>query len=88
MCDTLKITDNAATMIMLSFIKACKEDLDEFCLSHSIAYRNPIANQLKVFETEVNNLWKTHQCTWLFIGMVSQSWTDLKKVMNSLRSNV
>ena len=44
--DKFKISDNAATMLVASFIKACQGDINDFCLSHSTAYRARIANIL------------------------------------------
>ena len=32
-CDRLKLSDNAATMILSTFIKACGGDINDFCLS-------------------------------------------------------
>ena len=47
-CDRLKLSDNAATMILYTFIKACGGDINDFCLSRSSTYRSRIASRLQV----------------------------------------
>ena len=47
-CDRLKISDNAATMILSTFIKACGGDINDFCLSRSSTYKSRIASRLQV----------------------------------------
>ena len=47
-CDRLKLSDNAATMILSTFIKACGGDINDFCLSRSSTYRSHIASRLQV----------------------------------------
>ena len=47
-CDRLKLSDNAATMILSTFIKACGGDINDFCLSHSSTYRSRITFRLQV----------------------------------------
>ena len=46
--DRLKISDNAATMLVASFIKACQGNIDDFCLSRSSTHRARIANRLQI----------------------------------------
>ena len=46
--DWLKISDNAATMLVASFIKACQGNIDDFCLSRSSTHRARIANRLQI----------------------------------------
>ena len=46
--DRFKISDNAATMLVASFIKACQGDVNDFCLSRSTTYRARIANRLQI----------------------------------------
>ena len=43
-----KISDNAATMLVASFIKACQGDVNDFCLSRSTTYTARIANRLRI----------------------------------------
>ena len=43
-----KISDNAATMLVASFTKACQGDVDDFCPSRSATYRARIANRLQI----------------------------------------
>ena len=47
-CDRLKLSDNAATMILSTFIKVCGGDINDFCLSRSSTYRSRIASRLQV----------------------------------------
>ena len=47
-CDRLKLSDNDATMILSTFIKACGGDINDFCLSRSSTYRSRIASRLQV----------------------------------------
>ena len=49
-CDRLKLSDNAATMILSTFIKACGGDINIFCLSRSSTYRSRIASRLQVLQ--------------------------------------
>ena len=46
--DRFKTSDNAATMLVASFIKACQGDVNDFCLSRSTTYRARIANRLRI----------------------------------------
>ena len=46
--DRFKILDNAATMLVASFIKACQSDINNFCISRSTTYRAHIANRLRI----------------------------------------
>ena len=46
--DRFKISDNAATMLVASFIKACQGDVNDFCLSRSTTYRACIENRLQI----------------------------------------
>ena len=46
--DRLKLSDNAATMILSTFIKACGGDINDFCLSRSSTCRSRIASRLQV----------------------------------------
>ena len=46
--DRFKISDNAATMLEASFIKACQGDVNDFCLSRSTTYRARIDNRLQI----------------------------------------
>ena len=46
--DRFKISDNAATMLVASFIKSCQGDVNDFCLSRSTTYRARIANILQI----------------------------------------
>ena len=39
LCGRSKLSDNAATMILSTFIKACGGDINDFCLSRSSTYR-------------------------------------------------
>ena len=52
--DRFKISDNAATMLIASFIKASQGNLDDFCLSRSSTYRARIASRLQI-STEIFN---------------------------------
>ena len=45
--DRFKIADNAATMLIASFVKACQGDVNDFCLSRSSTYRARIATDFK-----------------------------------------
>ena len=47
-CDRLKLSDNAATMILSTFIKACGGDINDFRLFCSSIYRSRIASRLQV----------------------------------------
>ena len=47
-CDRLKLSDNAATMILSTFIKACGRDINDVCLSRSSTCRRRIASRLQV----------------------------------------
>ena len=66
--DCLKLSDNAATMLISSIIKACEGDPKDFCLSRSSTHRARIANRLKVsqdiFEKFVENLPKHIALHW------------------------
>ena len=46
--DRLKISDNLATMLISSFIKACNGDINDFCLSRSTTRRSRIASRFKI----------------------------------------
>ena len=46
--DRFKISANAATMLVASFIKACQGDVNDFSLSRSSIYRIRIANRLQI----------------------------------------
>ena len=46
--DRLKISDNSATMIISSFIRACNGDVNDFCLSRSTTRRSRIASRFKI----------------------------------------
>ena len=46
--DRLKISDNSATMLISSLIKACNGDVNDFCLSRSTTRRSRIASRFKI----------------------------------------
>ena len=46
--DRLKISDNSATMLISSFIKACNGVVNDFCLSRSTTRRSRIASRFKI----------------------------------------
>ena len=46
--DRFKISDNAATMLVASFITVSQGDVNDFCLSRSTTYRARIANRLRI----------------------------------------
>ena len=46
--DRFKIFNNAATMLIASFVKACQGDVNGFCISRSCTYRARIANRLQI----------------------------------------
>ena len=46
--DSLKMSDNAATMLVAPLIIACQGDVEDFCFSRSSTYRDRIANRLQI----------------------------------------
>ena len=46
--DRLKLSDNASTMLIASFIKACGGDITEFSLSRSTIRRARVANRFQI----------------------------------------
>ena len=59
--DRFKISDNAATMIIASFVKACQGDVNDFCLSRSSTYRARIANRLQISSEIFHQISETPQ---------------------------
>ena len=59
--DRCKISDNAATMLIASFVKACQEDVNDFCLSRSSSYRARIANRLQISSEIFHQISETPQ---------------------------
>ena len=59
--DRFKIADNAATMLIASFVKACQGDINDFCLSRSSTYRVRIANRLQISSEIFHQISETPQ---------------------------
>ena len=68
-CDRLKLSDNAATMILSTFIKACGGGVNDFCLSRSSTYRSRIASRQHVSQQIISEF--SQNPTLPFTGMAN-----------------